>query len=63
MYSVLLHDVVGILGRFQASEYAGQLYDAMYAYGRSLNATLTANSSSLGDGLALLNHIAMKFDG
>lgn len=46
-----------------ASEYAGQLYDAMYAYGRSLNATLTANSSSLGDGLALLNHIAMKFDG
>lgn len=47
----------------QASQYAGQLHDAFYAYAKALNATLAQNSSTIGNGLALIANIEMKFEG
>lgn len=46
----------------QASQYAGQLYDAFYAYAVALNRTLPTNPS-LKNGREIIGHISMNFSG
>ncbi|EYC15077.1 hypothetical protein Y032_0038g3619 [Ancylostoma ceylanicum] len=46
-----------------ASQYAGQLHDAFYAYAKSLNATLSKDANAVGNGTALLENILLDFEG
>ncbi|KJH40739.1 hypothetical protein DICVIV_13301 [Dictyocaulus viviparus] len=46
-----------------ASSYAGQLYNGLYAYARALNLTLQRDPSAFRNGTQILENIAMTFEG
>ncbi|RCN47982.1 hypothetical protein ANCCAN_05921 [Ancylostoma caninum] len=46
-----------------ASQYAGQLHDAFYAYAKSLNTTLSKDPNAVGNGSAQMKGIQLDFEG
>ncbi|KAL6727086.1 hypothetical protein Aduo_008998 [Ancylostoma duodenale] len=46
-----------------ASQYAGQLHDAFYAYAKSLNTTLSKDPNAVGNGTAQMKGIQLDFQG